>query len=170
LKKFFRPEFLNRIDDIIVFNHLSKHDIWEICGLMLNQLCKRLKEQGAILNVDNAARFFLTEEGYDPIYGARPLRRSITKFLEDKLAEACLSNVIHEGTEINVTQQIKPTAYGNRESYSLVFDDIYTEEILVEFDYSGVDFSKVQKKEEPENGVEETESTSKVKTESTSTK
>merc|ERR1711935_1249717 len=92
LKKFFRPEFLNRIDDIIVFNHLSKYDIWKICGLMLNQLSKRLKEQGAILNVDNAARFFLTEEGYDPIYGARPLRRSITKFLEDKLAEACLSN------------------------------------------------------------------------------
>ena len=108
LKKFFRPEFLNRIDDIIVFNHLSKHDIWEICGLMLNQLSKRLKEQGATLNIDNAVRFFLTEEGYDPIYGARPLRRSITKFLEDKLAEACLSNIIHEGTQIYVTQQIKP--------------------------------------------------------------
>jgi ATP-dependent Clp protease ATP-binding subunit ClpC len=72
---------------------------------MLNQLSKRLKEQGAILNIDNAVRFFLTEEGYDPIYGARPLRRSITKFLEDKLAEACLSNIIHQGTEINVTQK-----------------------------------------------------------------
>jgi len=151
LKKFFRPEFLNRIDDIIVFNHLSKHDIWEICGLMLNQLSKRLKEQGAILNVDNAARFFLTEEGYDPIYGARPLRRSITKFLEDKLAETCLSNIIHEGTQINVTQKIKPNVYGNRPVYSPIFDDIYTSEILVEFDYSGVDFSKVQKTEEPKN-------------------
>ena len=60
----------------------------------------------AILNVDNAARFFLTEEGYDPINGACPLHCSITKFLEDKLAETCLSNVIHEGTEINVTQKI----------------------------------------------------------------
>merc|ERR1712003_536912 len=130
LKKFFRPEFLNRIDDIIVFNHLSKHDIWEICGLMLNQLSKRLEEQGAILNVDNAARFFLTEEGYDPIYGARPLRRSITKFLEDKLAETCLSNVIHEGTEINVTQKIKPDAFVNRQFQSPTFDDIYTSEIL----------------------------------------
>jgi ATP-dependent Clp protease ATP-binding subunit ClpC len=155
LKKFFRPEFLNRIDDIIVFNHLSKHDIWEICGLMLNQLTKRLKEQGAILNVDNAARFFLTEEGYDPIYGARPLRRSITKFLEDKLAETCLSNVIHEGTKINVTQKIKPNAYGNRPAYSLTFDDIYTSEILVEFDYTSVDFSKVEKKEDQKSGVEE---------------
>ncbi len=148
LKKFFRPEFLNRIDDIIVFNHLSKHDIWEICGLMLNSLSKRLKEQGAILNVDNAVRFFLTEEGYDPIYGARPLRRSITKFLEDKLAETCLSNVIHDGTEINVTQKIKSNVYGNRPMHSPVFDDIYSSEILVEFDYSGVDFSKVQKNEE----------------------
>jgi ATP-dependent Clp protease ATP-binding subunit ClpC len=162
LKKFFRPEFLNRIDDIIVFNHLSKHDIWEICGLMLNQLSKRLNEQGAILNVDNAVRFFLTEEGYDPIYGARPLRRAITKFLEDKLAEACLSNVIHEGTQINVTQQIKPNVYGNRPAYSPIFEDIYTAEILVDFDYSNVDFSKVQKNEKQKETGEKEESRSKV--------
>ena len=148
LKKFFRPEFLNRIDDIIVFNHLSKHDIWQICGLMLGQLSKRLKEQGATLNIDNAVRFFLTDEGYDPIYGARPLRRAITKFLEDKLAEACLSNIIHEGTEINVTQKIKPDVYGNRPGYSPIFDDIYTTEILVDFDYSKVDFSRSPKKED----------------------
>jgi len=148
LKKFFRPEFLNRIDDIIVFNHLSKHDIWQICGLMLGQLSKRLKEQGATLNVDNAVRFFLTDEGYDPIYGARPLRRAITKFLEDKLAEACLSNIIHEGTEINVTQKIKPDVYGNRLGYSPIFDDIYTTEILVDFDHSKVDFSRAPKKED----------------------
>jgi len=148
LKKFFRPEFLNRIDDIIVFNHLSKHDIWQICGLMLGQLSKRLKEQGATLNIDNAVRLFLTDEGYDPIYGARPLRRAITKFLEDKLAEACLSNIIHEGTEINVTQKIKPDVYGNRPGYSPIFDDIYTTEILVDFDYSKVDFSRAPKKED----------------------
>ena len=114
---------------------------------MLNGLSKRLAEQGANLNIDNAVRFFLTEEGYDPIYGARPLRRAITKLLEDKLAEACLSNVIHEETEINITQQIKPNVYGNRPIYEPVFDDVYTEEILVEFDYSKVDFTKVQNKE-----------------------
>ena len=155
LKKFFRPEFLNRVDDIIVFNHLSKHDIWQICGLMLKSLSKRLKEQGATLNIDNAARFFLTEEGYDPIYGARPLRRSITKFLEDKLAEACLSNVIHEGTQIHVRQQIKPSVYGNRPVYSPVFDDIYTSEILVEFDYSNVDFSEIENEEEKNSKKQE---------------
>ena len=86
--------------------------------------------------------------------GARPLRRAITKFLEDKLAEACLSNVIHEGTEINVTQQIKPNVYGNRPVYSPVFDDIYTADILVEFDYSNVDFSRVQKKEKQDEVIE----------------
>jgi ATP-dependent Clp protease ATP-binding subunit ClpC len=165
LKKFFRPEFLNRIDDIIVFNHLSKHDLWEICGLMLNSLTKRLKEQGATLNIDNAVRFYLTEEGYDPIYGARPLRRSITKFLEDKLAEACLSNIIHEGTEINVTQQIKPNVYGNRPVYAPVFDDIYTSEILVEFDYSNVDFARVQKDKEQKDTTEGTDKKSKIQAE-----
>jgi hypothetical protein len=121
---------------------------------MLNQLTKRLKEQGAILKIDNAVRFFLTEEGYDPVYGARPLRRSITKFLEDKLAEGCLSNVLHEGTVINVTQKIKPNIYGNRPIYSPVFDDIYTSEISVEFDYSNVDFIEVQKNEKQENVME----------------
>ena len=154
LKKFFRPEFLNRIDDIIVFNHLSKHDIWEICGLMLNQLGKRLKEQGATLKIDNAVRFFLTEEGYDPIYGARPLRRAITKMVEDKLAEACLSNTLHEGTVINITQNIKPNVYGNRPIYSPGFDDIYTTEISVQFDYSNVDFTAIKKKEKEENVTE----------------
>lgn len=121
---------------------------------MLNQLTKRLKEQGATLKIDNAVRFFLTEEGYDPIYGARPLRRSITKFLEDKLAEACLSNALHEGTVINVTQKIKPNIYGNRPIYSPVFDDIYTSEISVEFDYSNVDFMEIQKNEKQENVME----------------
>jgi hypothetical protein len=125
---------------------------------MLNSLSKRLKEQGATLNIDNAVRFFLTEEGYDPIYGARPLRRSITKFLEDKLAEACLSNVIHEGTEINVTQKIKPNVYGNRPVYSPTFDDIYTTEILVDFDYTNVDFSRLEKNEKQAKTTEENKS------------
>merc|ERR1712174_45162 len=141
ITKFFRPEFLNRIDDIIVFNHLSKYDIWEICGLMLNSLKKRLEEQNVILNIDNAVRYFLSEEGYDPIYGARPLRRSITKFLEDKLAEECLTYTLHEGTQINVTQQIQPNVYGNKPVYLPKFDDIYTREIIINFDYSKVDFT-----------------------------
>jgi len=130
---------------------------------MLNSLTKRLKEQGAYLEIDNAVRFFLTEEGYDPVYGARPLRRAITKFLEDKLAEACLSNIIHQGTEIYITQKIKPNIYGNRPIYSPIFDDIYTPEILVEFNYDNVDFSKVQNGKKEEEVTENEENKPNVK-------
>ena len=160
LKKFFRPEFLNRIDDIIVFNHLSRHDLWEICGIMLNQLSKRLAEQGATLTIDNAVRFFLTEKGYNPIYGARPLRRAIVKFLEDKLAEACLNNPIHPKTEIHVKQKINPDFYTSRPmggSGPILFDDIYTSDILIEFDYSQVNLGEVKQKEERLRIIEEKE-------------
>ena len=82
LKNFFRPEFLNRIDEIIVFNHLTRIDIWEICELMIKSVQKRLKEKNINLIVDLAVQAFLTDEGYDPIYGARPLRRAIMKYLD----------------------------------------------------------------------------------------
>jgi len=164
LKKFFRPEFLNRIDDIIIFNHLSKYDIWQICGLMLNQLSKRLEEKGAFLSIETATQFFLAEKGYDPVYGARPLRRSITKFLEDKLAIACLSNTIYEGTEINVRQQINENIH-KKTPFNLVFEDVYKEEISIEFDHSHVDFTKIEKIEEHEgkSEVKENESKGKLK-------
>merc|ERR1712157_292305 len=87
----------------------------EISELVQKELKKFFRP--VILNIDNAVRYFLSEEGYDPIYGARPLRRSITKFLEDKLAEECLSFTLHEGTQINVTQQIQPNVYGNKPVY-----------------------------------------------------
>jgi hypothetical protein len=74
------------------------------------------------------------------------------------LAEACLSNIIHQGAEINVTQKIKPNIYGNRPIYSPIFEDIYTSEISVEFDYSNVDFSKTQKNEK-HSGTSEKEET-----------
>ena len=86
LKNFFRPEFLNRIDEIIVFNHLTRMDIWEICELMIKQVQNRLKDKGINLLVDLSVQAFLTDEGYDPIYGARPLRRAIMKYLEDTLS------------------------------------------------------------------------------------
>ena len=157
LKKFFRPEFLNRIDDIIVFNHLSKYDIWQICGLMLNQLSKRLEEKGAFLSIETATQFFLAEKGYDPVYGARPLRRSITKFLEDKLAEACLSNTIYEGTEINIKQQINEDILRNKTPFNLIFEDVYKEEILIEFDNSHVDFTRIEKEEKLKSGSSKSE-------------
>jgi ATP-dependent Clp protease ATP-binding subunit ClpC len=135
LKKFFRPEFLNRIDDIIVFNHLSRHDIWEISGVMLKNLAKRLEFQGATIEIDNAVRFFLAEEGYDPVYGARPLRRAIIKLLEDELASACLNHPLQKGTHIIVKQELSP----NPAKYAQYFDDVYTDKILITFDNTNVE-------------------------------
>jgi len=128
LKEFFRPEFLNRIDEIIVFNHLTKYDIWEICGLMINQLEKRLREKDITLEVDVAVRSLLVEEGYDPVYGARPLRRAVMRLLEDTLAQQCLTTPLYPKTRL-VVKRVK------REG-SLVD---YTNEVQVEIDYSDVD-------------------------------
>jgi len=91
LKGFFRPEFLNRIDEIIVFRHLTKVDLWKIAGLMINQLIERLDDKELTLVVDDPVRALLVDEGHDPIYGARPLRRVIMRYLEDGLAENCLA-------------------------------------------------------------------------------
>ena len=126
LKEFFRPEFLNRIDEIIVFNHLTKYDIWQICGLMIKQLEQRLKDRDIILEVDVAVRSLLTEEGYDPIYGARPLRRAVMRLLEDTLAQQCLSKTLYPGTRLIVTR-VKNGNYA------------YTDEVEVEVNYQNVD-------------------------------
>lgn len=128
LKNFFRPEFLNRIDDIIVFNHLTRVEIWEIAGLMINQLQNRLKEKGINLVIEPAVQAFLTEQGYDPIYGARPLRRAIMKYLEDTLAEKCLSKTLYPNTQIIVSRE---SIQGPVVTY--------TNELKVEIDFSKVD-------------------------------
>jgi len=94
LKRFFRPEFLNRLDEVIVFQQLTKQDLSQIADIMLAQLCARTKEQNFTLNITPRAKDLLIDEGFDPIYGARPLRRAIMKLLEDKLANTVLSEVI----------------------------------------------------------------------------
>jgi ATP-dependent Clp protease ATP-binding subunit ClpC len=145
LKEFFRPEFLNRIDEIIVFNHLTKYDIWEICGLMINQLEKRLREKDITLEVDVAVRSLLVEEGYDPVYGARPLRRAVMRLLEDTLAQQCLTTPLYPKTRL-VVKRVK------REG-SLVD---YTSDVQVEIDYSDVDpeLIKAADTEVEENSLE----------------
>jgi len=128
LKNFFRPEFLNRIDEIVVFNHLTRIDIWEIADLMIKSVQNRLKEKGINLIVDLSVQAFLTDEGYDPIYGARPLRRAIMKYLEDTLAEQCLSKTLYPNTNIYVTRKkVEGTLMK------------YTNEIEVRVDFSDVD-------------------------------
>jgi ATP-dependent Clp protease ATP-binding subunit ClpC len=97
LKNYFRPEFLNRLDEIIVFRQLNKEEVKEIADIMLNDVFKRLKEQGITLEVTEKFKDRLVEEGYNPSYGARPLRRAIMRLLEDSLAEEILSARIKDG-------------------------------------------------------------------------
>jgi len=100
LKKTFRPEFLNRIDEIIVFHPLEEEHIKEIVGLMINELAKRLKQNNITLNVSDSAKAFLAKKGFDPVYGARPLRRSIQSMIEDRLAEEMLESKVKTGDEV----------------------------------------------------------------------
>ena len=102
-KKAFRPEFLNRLDDIIVFNSLTKPDLIEILDLEIQKVMGRLKAKKIQLDLDAKAKDFLVEKGYDPTYGARPMRRAVERYLEDPLAEEILRGKFHEGTPINVT-------------------------------------------------------------------
>jgi ATP-dependent Clp protease ATP-binding subunit ClpC len=92
LKKTFRPEFLNRVDGVVVFHALTKEQIRQIVDLMLASVTLQLKEKGIKLEVTDAAKDFLGEKGYDEIFGARPLRRVIQNMIEDKLSEAVLRN------------------------------------------------------------------------------
>ncbi len=100
LKKSFRPEFLNRIDEIIVFHALEKKHLQEIVTLMSDQLTKRLKEQDINLGLTDAAKEKIAEEGYDPEYGARPIRRAIQKHIEDRLSEELLKGTVLTGQDI----------------------------------------------------------------------
>lgn len=97
LKQYFRPEFLNRLDEIIVFRQLSKDEVKEIADIMLSDVFKRLQEQGITLEVTERFKDRLVEEGYNPSYGARPLRRAIMRLLEDSLAEEILSGRVQNG-------------------------------------------------------------------------
>src|SRR5699024_11477864 len=97
MKKAFRPEFLNSIDEIIVFHSLEKKHMKEIVYLMINQLKERLIEQEIDLSLTDKAMEKVAEEGFEPEYGARPLRRSIQKNVEDLLSEALLQGTIKKG-------------------------------------------------------------------------
>ncbi len=97
LKQYFRPEFLNRLDEIIVFRQLTKNEVKEIAEIMLQEVFARLQDKGIKLNVTDAFKERLVEEGYNPSYGARPLRRAVMRLLEDSLAEEVLSGRIKDG-------------------------------------------------------------------------
>ena len=97
VKRFFRPEFLNRIDETVVFHQLSRPEILEIVDLMMNQVRDELKDKEVALELTDAARDYLGEEGFDPVLGARPLRRLIQNAVEDKLSDEILSGRLNQG-------------------------------------------------------------------------
>ena len=100
LKKAFAPEFLNRIDDVIVFNSLEKHDIDKIIDIEMEKLILRIKDLGYTFTISEKAKDFIAEKGFDKQFGARPLKRAIQKYVEDALAEEIITSKIHEGDEI----------------------------------------------------------------------
>jgi len=105
LKHNFRPEFLNRVDEVIVFHPLARHDIRKIVELQLSRLAKSLQEHGYELEVSDDAKTLLANEGYDPTYGARPLKRVIQNRVQNSLANAILSGEFPEGSTIKVDTQ-----------------------------------------------------------------
>ncbi|EDP70609.1 ATP-dependent Clp protease, ATP-binding subunit [Flavobacteriales bacterium ALC-1] len=102
LKKAFAPEFLNRIDDVIVFNALEKEDIGKIIDIELVKLIDRIKDLGYTLKLTKKAKDYIAEKGFDKQYGARPLNRAIQKYVEDALAEEIINSKIHEGDTITM--------------------------------------------------------------------
>ncbi len=102
LKRMFRPEFLNRVDELIVFHPLDISHIKQIVGLMIETLAKRLKQAQISLEVTDEVKEFLANKGFDKVYGARPLRRSIQSMVEDRLAEEMLEGKVKEGDKVKI--------------------------------------------------------------------
>lgn len=105
LRRTFRPEFLNRLDEIIVFHALNKDHIKQIVDLMLNDVRKRLKEKGIEIEVSDEAKHLLAEDGFDAQFGARPLRRAIQRLIENPLSEKILQGEIHEGDLVKIDEK-----------------------------------------------------------------
>ena len=102
LKKSFAPEFLNRIDDIIVFNTLERNDIHSIIDIELDKLLNRILDLGYTLKLSNKAKDYIADKGFDKKYGARPLKRAIQKYIEDALAEEIVNSKLTEGDTITM--------------------------------------------------------------------
>jgi ATP-dependent Clp protease ATP-binding subunit ClpB len=117
LRDHFKPEFLNRIDDIVVFDQLTKDQIGQIIDVQLEKLRKNLEERGIVLELDDSARDLIVQEGYDPVYGARPLKRAIQTLVQNPLAVSLLKGDIASGQTIKVVAEngemkFTPTANG----------------------------------------------------------
>ena len=114
----FRPEFLNRLDDMIVFDRLTRKDMDGIVTIQLQRLVKRLAQRKIALELDEGARKWLADEGYDPVYGARPLKRVIQRSLQDQLAEMILAGDVQDGDTVHVGAGADGLIVGGRVSSS----------------------------------------------------
>ena len=103
LKSTFRPEFLNRVDEIIVFNELTKQELLQIIDLMLNEIKEELAEKNIYITFTDEVKNYILEKGYEPKYGARPLRRAIQKYVENELAQSLLKNELLPNDSIVVS-------------------------------------------------------------------
>ncbi|MBM4387013.1 MAG: AAA family ATPase, partial [Deltaproteobacteria bacterium] len=103
LKQAFKPEFLNRVDETIIFNSLDKEDIKRIIAIQMKRILKRLEGKKIVIELDDKARDFLADEGFNPVYGARPLKRAIERHLIDNLAEKILKGEIRDGAGVVVS-------------------------------------------------------------------
>jgi len=129
-KRYFKPEFLNRLDDLVVFHMLEKKDLNQIVDLEVSKLIKRLREKNISLTLAQEARDLLAEKGFDPAYGARPMRRAVERYLEDPLAESLLRGDVKPGDLVNVIRK--------EGSEELVFQSSRPEEPEIEPDSAGV--------------------------------
>ncbi|UCE18606.1 MAG: ATP-dependent Clp protease ATP-binding subunit [Gemmatimonadota bacterium] len=118
-KRIFNPEFLNRIDEIIVFHHLGVEEIHTIIDLLIDEVSQRMEKKEMTITLTPNAKEFLAEKGYDPTFGARPLRRVIQKYIEDPLAEEILKGSFHEGSEVFIGRKGDELQFrGKKESVS----------------------------------------------------
>ena len=107
LKKAFAPEFLNRVDDVMVFNLLTREHIAKIIDIELDKLFLRMKDLGYTLKLSKKAKDYIADKGFDKDYGARPLKRAIQKYVEDALAEEIINSNVKEGDIINMDLDVK---------------------------------------------------------------
>jgi ATP-dependent Clp protease ATP-binding subunit ClpB len=115
LQKQFRPEFLNRVDDLILFHSLRKAELRKIVALQIRRVQRRLADQQIGLEIADGAIDFIAESGYDPVYGARPLKRAIQRLLENPIATKILESTFAEGSTIVVTLEAGALAFGRQE-------------------------------------------------------
>ncbi|MBI4342704.1 MAG: ATP-dependent Clp protease ATP-binding subunit [Candidatus Omnitrophica bacterium] len=105
VKRTFKPEFLNRIDEVIVFHPLSHDNLVKIVELEIGMVKERLREQGISIEVDETAKQLLVEKGFDLVYGARPLKRVIQRYLEDPLAESVIARRVKSGSVLRAVRK-----------------------------------------------------------------